>query len=173
MMYDKIRNRLLCIWSKLQGASMGSNCYLGKNLDITHINRLEMKSKSKLYKNSTFYIGSKGTFSIGENSHVAPNAYALIGDNDLIIGNHVAIGPNCSFINHSNHYEGSSNLFCENYLDDRIVLGDNVFVGAQCVFLPGVVVENNVVIASNTVVKGNLKSGYIYGGTPCKPIKPI
>ena len=172
-MYDKIRNRLICMWSSLKGASIASHCYLGKNLDFTHISRLEMKSKSKLYKNSTFYIGAKGSFSLGENSHVAPNAYALIGDNELMIGNHVAIGPHCTFINHSNHYEGPSALFCENYLDGRIEIGNNVFVGAQCVFLPGTVVEDNVVIASNAVVKGHLKSGFIYGGTPCKPIKPI
>lgn len=54
-----------------------------------------------------------------------------------------------------------------------IKIGNNVWIGANSIILPGVVVEDNVVIAAGSVVTKSLDSGYIYGGVPAKLIKKI
>jgi galactoside O-acetyltransferase len=64
-------------------------------------------------------------------------------------------------------------LFKDSYTHGDIVLGNNIFIGAQCIILPNTAIEDNVVIASNSTVKGRLESGYLYGGNPAKRIKEI
>jgi len=39
--------------------------------------------------------------------------------------------------------------------------------------LPGTKIQDNVIIAANSVVRGTLEAGWMYGGSPCKPIKKL
>ena len=110
---------------------------------------------------------------MGNNSHAAPYSYFLITNNSVIIGDDVAIGPFCSFFCSSNSYSDDIPLFRENYENGDIILGNNVFIGAQSTILPGTEIQDNVIIAANSVVKGIIESGWAYGGAPCKPLKKL
>lgn len=109
---------------------------------------------------------------MGDRSHVAPYGYFLIEEQSLSIGHDVAIGPFCSFFCSSNTYSRNK-LFRENYDKGDIVIGNNVFIGAQSVILPGAIIGDNVIVAANSVVKGKLESGNLYGGSPCKLLKKL
>jgi len=54
----------------------------------------------------------------------------------------------------------------------KVKIGDNCLIGGKSFIMPGVVIENNVTVALNSVVlkDKNLKEGKIYGGTPVKEI---
>jgi len=110
---------------------------------------------------------------MGDQSHIAPYGYFLIEDQALTIGDDVAIGPFCSFFCSSNTYSPEKPLFRENYDKGDIKIGNNVFIGAQSVIMPGAEIGNNVIVAANSVVKGKLDDNYLYGGSPCKPIKKL
>lgn len=110
---------------------------------------------------------------MGDRSHAAPYGYFLIEDQKLSIGDDVAIGPYCCFFCSSNTYSTRKPLFRENYEKGDITIGNNVFIGAQSVILPGSIISDNVIVAAHSSVKGKLESGYIYGGSPCKPIKKL
>jgi len=169
--YLTLRIKRFC-W-QCKGVNLGKNAFIHKQVDLNKTSRISLKTNAILYKNVTLYVGDLGRFELGQNSHIAPFGYALIGNNQLIIGNHVAIGPFCSFFCHTNDVMGKSPLFCENYLDDNISIGNNVFIGSHCIILPGTIINDNVVIAANSVVKGELLNGNLYGGSPAKLIKPI
>ena len=55
--------------------------------------------------------------------------------------------------------------------DADVKIGNNVWICANAVVLPGTVVEDNVVLAAGAVAKGLLKSGHIYAGIPAKIVK--
>jgi len=169
--FFKLRIRRI-LW-QCKGVTLGKNAFIYKQVDIDKASRVLLKSNAVLYKNITLCIGVLGNFELGQNSHIAPFGYALIANNQLIIGDNVAIGPFCSFFCHTNNIEGKSPLFCENYLDNNISIGNNVFIGSHCIILPGTIIRDNVVIAANSVVKGEIFSGKIYGGSPAKLIKSI
>lgn len=152
---------------------MKKGAYIHRSVDIHNYKNLTVGSDSILYKNNSVYIGDNGEMRMGDNSHIAPFGYLLIDKNKIDIGNDVAVGPFCSFICHSNDLKGEHKEFSKNYLDGDITIGNNVFIGAQCVILPGVVIEDNVVVASNSVVKGRLSEGSIYGGSPAQLIKSL
>ena len=52
---------------------------------------------------------------------------------------------------------------------------DRVLIGMKAVILDNAVIESNVIVAAGAVVLENdhLKSGFIYGGIPAKPIKEL
>jgi carbonic anhydrase/acetyltransferase-like protein (isoleucine patch superfamily) len=101
-----------------------------------------------------------------------------IGKNTLVGGTIMdpcltEIGDNCTMglfavlYGHIHNYEkGTITL-------DRIKIGNNVVIGAGAFIMPGVIVEDNVKIATGSVVtKGQiLKKGKTYGGIPAKEIK--
>ncbi len=61
-------------------------------------------------------------------------------------------------------------MFAED-ISTPVNIGNNVWIGRGCLILPGTVIEEGVVIAANSVVKGTLSSNSIYGGNPAKFIK--
>jgi len=88
--------------------------------------------------------------------------------NGIIIGNNVGISPGCKII--------SSNHNNENHSDHDeappIRIGNNVFIYANSVVLPGVTIGDNVVIGAGSVVTKDIPSNSIAVGNPCRVIKP-
>ena len=170
---QRIERRLSIIRFKRKGVYIGKGAIIHGSVDILNPHNVSVGNASILYKNCSIYPNESGSFTIGNKSHIAPFGYILIDKNKVNIGDNVAIGPFCAMICHSNHIEGESQLFSENYLDGDILIGDNVFIGAQCTILPGAVIEDNVVVASNSVVKGKLEANAVYGGSPAKKLKDV
>ncbi|MGI6204708.1 MAG: sugar O-acetyltransferase [Anaerovoracaceae bacterium] len=56
---------------------------------------------------------------------------------------------------------------------DPVVIGDDVWVGANAIILPGVTVGSNVVIAAGAVVTHDVPDNCIYAGVPAKLLKKI
>lgn len=52
-------------------------------------------------------------------------------------------------------------------------IGNNVFVGMRTVVLPGTTIEDDVVIAAGSVVKGFIPGGGVYAGCPAKRVESI
>lgn len=88
------------------------------------------------------------------------------------IGNHVS-ATNVHFETH----DGGVWVFRDKHPEwdiiKRIIVGNNVYIGAGSIILPGVTIGNNVVIGANSVVTRDLESNYVYAGVPAKKIKSI
>jgi acetyltransferase-like isoleucine patch superfamily enzyme len=54
-----------------------------------------------------------------------------------------------------------------------VTIGNNVFIGAGTIILPGTAIGDNVIIGAGSVVKGNIRGGVIAAGNPCKPIAEL
>jgi acetyltransferase-like isoleucine patch superfamily enzyme len=157
----------------MRGAELASESRIYFGVDINRYDRVKMGRASVLYKHITIALSKRGRFVIGEDAHLAPYCYLLVDEGKLEIGNDVAIGPYCTFFCRSNSYSKEEKLFRKNYKCGDIIIGNNVFIGAQCTILPGSVIQNDVIVAANSTVNGTLESGFIYGGSPIKKIKQI
>jgi len=173
MRYQRLKLHLRRQWWKMRGAKIASNSFICKGTEITNPQNLSLSENTILYKNITIYMGEKGSFSMGRDSHIAPFGYYLIDNNTISFGNHVAIGPFCSFFCHTHTPGGDSDIYSKNYTDASITIGNNVFIGSHSVILPGTIIKDNVVIAANSVVNGILEGKTLYGGSPAKPIKSL
>lgn len=86
------------------------------------------------------------------------------------IGNNVTITAGVTFITH----DGSGWLFRDNngrrYIYQKICIGNNVFIGLNSIIMPGVVIEDRVIVAAGSIVTKSVPSGSIVAGNPAKII---
>lgn len=90
----------------------------------------------------------------------------------LRIGNNVVIATNVRFVNHDRADIMLSTMFGKKYMKcyDCIEIGDNVFIGADAIVLPGVKIGNDSIIGAGAVVTKDLPSGKVWGGVPARCI---
>lgn len=88
------------------------------------------------------------------------------------IGDHVTISSNVSFITHDGAtwvfrhlppYEGLQRF-------GRIVIGDNCFVGAGAIIMPGVSIGPNSVVGAGAVVTRSVPANSVVAGVPARYI---
>ena len=54
------------------------------------------------------------------------------------------------------------------YYMDKIVVGNNVMIGADTIIMPGVTIGDNVIIAAGSVITKDIPSGSVVGGSQQK-----
>ncbi len=61
------------------------------------------------------------------------------------------------------------------YLDytkiSKVMIGDNVFIGARSVILPGVHIGNNVIVGAGSVVTKSIPDNMVAAGNPARLLK--
>ncbi|PTQ99333.1 transferase family hexapeptide repeat protein [Mucilaginibacter yixingensis] len=91
----------------------------------------------------------------------------------ISIGDNVTITQGVMFHNH----DGGVNVIRHKHpnidIIKPIVVGNNVFIGANAHIMPGVTIGNNVIIAAASVVSKDVPDGVIVGGIPARIIKTI
>jgi acetyltransferase-like isoleucine patch superfamily enzyme len=92
----------------------------------------------------------------------------------VTIGNHVnlAQGITVTALNH-NFKDTSLRIDEQGFSTKPIVIGDDVWIGANAVILPGVTIGKHVVVAAGAVVTKDVPDNTIVGGVPAKEIKKI
>ncbi|SHK25471.1 transferase hexapeptide (six repeat-containing protein) [Rubritalea squalenifaciens DSM 18772] len=88
------------------------------------------------------------------------------------LGHHVSI-TNSKFITH----DGGVWVFRDRYPDLDVIapinVGSNVFIGTDCIVMPGTEIQDNVVIGAGSLVRGVLEANGVYAGVPVRKIKNI
>lgn len=116
--------------------------------------------------------GGTGDLVIGSHS-VINSGCVLYTGNGIRIGNNVAIAANCTFAPVNHAYKDKNTLIrLQGFLPGRggIVLEDDVWVGANCVFLDGAVVRTGAVIGAGSVVRGEIPAYTVWAGAPLRQI---
>jgi len=126
----------------------------------------------------TSFSSSKFSFNsicIGNNVFIGSGAWFFA---DLIIGNNVMFGPHCHIIggDHIFGILGKSNRFLKpvNNSNSRpIIIEDEVWCGANVIFLKGVKIGMGCIVGAGSIVCEELPPFTINVGHPCKTIKKI
>lgn len=83
------------------------------------------------------------------------------------IGNNVTLGPRVHILAHD---ASMHNELGYTYIAP-VTIGNNVFVGAGSIILPGVTIGDNVIIGAGSVVSRDIPSDSVAVGTPAHKIK--
>jgi acetyltransferase-like isoleucine patch superfamily enzyme len=111
---------------------------------------------------------------------------------DVTIGDHTRIGIHCTVIgpvcigNNVNLAQGITVTALNHNFNDTtrkideqgintkpVVIGDDVWIGANAVILPGVTIGRHVVVAAGAVVTKDVPPYSLVGGVPAKEIKKM
>lgn len=123
-----------------------SKYFIGNPKLIGEYSNLEMSNNSEIERNC--FILAKEKISIGENTTCAYGVTILTGAD-----------PN-----------GPKNKLAKLYppIKAPVVIGDNCWIGANAVILPGVTIGNCCVVAAGSIVTRDVPSGVLVAGNPAK-----
>jgi acetyltransferase-like isoleucine patch superfamily enzyme len=85
------------------------------------------------------------------------------------IGDNFISAPGSIIVAH----DASIFLFSKKYRIEKVIIGDNVFLGANSVILPGIIVGDNVIIGAGSVITKNVPSNSVVAGNPARVISTI
>ena len=104
---------------------------------------------------------------IGDNSGVGVNC---VINGKCTIGNDVMMGPNCQIFT-INHKFSSIDIpmNCQGNSDEKpVIIGDDVWIGASVIILPGVKIGSHSVIGAGSVVARDIPDYAIAAGNPAE-----
>lgn len=87
---------------------------------------------------------------VGNQLWITPPFHVDYGCN-IYFGNNCEVNMNCTFLD-----------------DNKIIIGDNVWIGGGTIILPGVTIGDNTVIGAGSVVTKDIPADTIAYGNPCK-----
>ena len=127
--------------------------------------KIAIKTKSKLSigrgfrtrNNVSFRIYDSGSVKIGDNCFLNDNC-SINCQKEIEIGNNVICGQNVMLFDHDHDYKNDMSKFNK----DKIKIGNNVWIGANCVILKGVTIGNNVVIAAGSIVRKDIDNNKVF-----------
>lgn len=147
---------------------------------------------SKIYWSVRMDTPPYRKFSLGTKSVI--ESYCCINNavGDVVIGDHTRIGIHNTIIgpvtigNHVNLAQGITvTALNHNFIDttlrideqgistNPVVIGDDVWIGANAVILPGVTIGRHVVVAAGAVVTKDVRDNCVVGGVPAKVLKDL
>lgn len=149
-------------------------------------------SGSKIYHSVRMDTPPYRQFSLGKQSVIESFCCINNAVGDVTIGDHTRIGIHCTVIgpvqigHHVNLAQGITvTALNHNFADSnkrideqgvstkQVTIGDDVWIGANAVILPGVTIGNHVVVAAGAVVTKDVADNSLVGGIPAKLIKQI
>lgn len=139
------------------------------NLDVHESLDLDLSQESNVIIDDNFISRNNVSIRSREDSILEIGKNVFFNNNcvltcrkKIIIGDGVIIGPNVSIFDHDHDYKSSRRQI--EYICEEIIIGDNVWIGANACILKGVTIGENSVIAAGTVVSENVDKNTIYFG---------
>ena len=129
---------------------------------------------------------------IGENCYIEPPFRANWGGKNVHFGNDVDANFNLTLVDDGEIFVGDNVMFAPNVIvatathpihpelrkkqaqyNLSIYIGNNVWIGAGSIILPGVKIGNNSVIGAGSVVTKDIPANVVAVGNPCKVLREI
>ena len=109
--------------------------------------------------------------SVGTNFGINSGCY-VNGVGCIEIGSHVLIGGNVTISSGRHPIEGRfPTIFARKSVPEKIVIGDDVWIGAGAVILPGVTIASGTVIGANAVVTKDTQEYAVVVGAPARRVR--
>ena len=103
-----------------------------------------------------FRIYNGGSVTIGENTFFNDGCQINCRKN-VTIGKNVLLGQNVMIFDHDHDYRNN----IQEFICKDVKIGDNVWIGANCIILRGVEIGDNCIIGAGTIVTKSVKSNVI------------
>lgn len=113
----------------------------------------------------------------GKHLHFGNYVYAnfnltVVDDGEIYVGDKVMFGPNVTIATANHPIEPGLRSKAMQY-NKPVHIGENVWVGANTVIVPGVSIGKNSVIGAGSVVTKDIPENVVAVGNPCRVLRPI
>lgn len=144
---------------------------MGKNVSI---NSSFFSNLLGLYQRTIIIARGEGKVCIGDG--VGISGATIYAREEILIGNNVLVGANTKILDNDFHpievEARNANDFSR--LECRPVkIGENVFIGCNCLILKGTEIGSNSIVGAGSVVCGKFPENVVIAGNPAKVIKRL
>jgi len=160
MMYPNIsinENTFLDIGVRIK-VTDGGSLILGKGVHVERYSSLIVK---------------KGVLSIGDNSFIGERAM-LVANDRVQLGDDCLIAANVTIRDQNHGMNSTLGIYrLQEMAVNKIIIGNNVWIGANSVVLKGVSIGDNTAIGANAVVNKDIGNNVLAVGIPAKITKTL
>ena len=125
-----------------------SEITIEKGANVTIGNRFRMRGGSRIR------VRKNAILNIGDNINLNHGCMIVCREN-IIIGSGTQFGPNVLIYDHDHDYMAPNGINDGLFNSGKVIIGENVWIGADCVILRNTCIGNNCVIAAGSIIKGN------------------
>lgn len=180
--YEKMRSGEIYFCNDETIAKMQREC-LERLYDFNATRPSEAEKREKILKELFAEVG-EGCYiepplhtSWGMHTHFGKNVYAnfnltLVDDTDIFVGDNVMFAPNVTISTAGHPIEPGLRLRVAQF-NMPVRIGNNVWIGAGAIILPGVTISDNTVIGAGSVVTRDIPANVVAFGSPCRVIREI
>lgn len=133
---------------------------------IYYVESRKDPSLSSYYRRFGVNIGKDCSF-IGTNISFSSEPYLIT------LGDRVRVSFDVAFVTHDGGTFVLRGKYPNASIYGKIIIGNNVFIGARSIILPNVKIGNNCIVAAGSVVTKDVPDGTIVGGIPARRISDI
>ncbi len=168
-LYWYLKSQLLYRWIF---KSFGYYSYLGTPLFLKNTKKIEIKNKVRIFPGARIELYNKNSkLIINENISIGHNLHLICGG-EIIIGKNTTIASNVFINDMDNDYsELGKSIMEQKQIIKRTRIGENCFIGFSSSIQAGTILGNNVIVGSNSFVKGKYPDNCVIGGVPAKILK--
>jgi acetyltransferase-like isoleucine patch superfamily enzyme len=118
-------------------------------------------------------IRGYGVCTIEIEDNVFVNEFTIVDSNlQVKIGRNTMIGPHCLIIDSNHVFEDNKMSISEQgCIYKPTIIGEDCWIGAHVVVLPGVAIGNHVIVAANSTVSKDIPDYAIVAGTPAQILR--
>jgi len=136
---------------------------------------------AKIRKNSVIwnikffnvYVNGFKNLTLGKDSFIGEDCLLDLADK-IIIGNKVTLAERVNILTHTNvGYKDHPLQKKYSKKLGKVIIKDGCFIGTNSTILSGVTINNNSLVAANSLVKEDVPPNTLVGGSPAKKIKNI
>jgi len=144
--------------------------YFGNGLRRKLCERIFLRCGKKIVVRKNVFFGSGCAIEIGDHSELGLNAYL---NRDVKIGDDVLMGQNVTILTTNHEFEDPNVPIHSQGTRERrpVRVGNDVWIGANSVILPGVNIGDGAVIGVGSVVTRDIPSLAVVVGNPARVIR--
>lgn len=153
-----------------QHRGRGSKIYSNVRLDCPPYRRFFLGKRSVI-ESYCCINNAVGDVVIGDHTRIGIHN-TIIGP--VCIGNHVNLAQGITVTALNHNFEDTTKRIDEQGISTKpVIIGDDVWIGANAVVLPGVTIGKHCVIAAGAVVTKDVPDHSVVGGVPAKILKTL
>jgi acetyltransferase-like isoleucine patch superfamily enzyme len=125
-----------------------------------------------VYVHGKIQVGKRRNILIGR--HCSVNRGVVIqGFSDTRIGERVVLSVNCMILDGNLDHAHLVKTGMRKHVPSHVLIGNDVWVGAGAIVLPGVTIGARSIVAAGSVVNKAFPEDVLIAGNPARAVKPI
>lgn len=120
----------------------GANAVIGKGLKMRSASKIRVRKGAELV--------------IGKNCGLSGRNWITVRER-VVIGDDVIFGPGTMVYDHDHDFTTRDGIKDGKYLTAPVKIGNNVWIGADCIILRGTEIGDNCVVGAGCVLKGKFE----------------